>query len=68
MKQIISVINISMTILYIFCYPPNLFDENKSVSYFQNIHVIHTPIHMCKIALASIKYIMNTIRKFVSRK
>jgi hypothetical protein len=68
MKQIISVINILMTILYIFCYPPNLFDENKSVSYFQNKHATHTPTNMCKIAFASIKYIMNTIRKFVTRK
>ena len=57
-----------MTILYIFCYPPNLFDENKSISYFQNIHAIHTPRNMCKIAFASIKYNMNTIRKFVTRK
>ena len=48
MKQIISVINILMTILYIFCYPPNLFDEKKYVSYFQNIHALHTPINMCK--------------------
>ena len=48
MKQIISVINIWMTILYIFGYSPTLFDEKKSVSYFQNIHAIHTPINMCK--------------------
>ena len=39
-----------------------------SALYFQDIHNIQTTINMCKIALISIKYIMNKIRKFATRK
>ena len=65
-KQIKPVINIYMTILYIFCYHLTLFYRKQSALYIPNIHTMHTTIYMCKIALAYtlLKNIISIIRKF----
>ena len=62
--------NILMAILYIYVviHLPFVMRKKISALYFQDIHNIQTTINMCNIALTSIKYIMNKIRKFATRK